>query len=420
MQHKKRGRPRLREDRAPRLQGSDEPNVTFPQTIPGTAVPSSQLSVEQFQTPWQQGLPSTVGEPETTRESRKRRAPSMQIPINRVNEQYTSIAEVKPFCLLDMEFNIIKVNEPFAAYLHTRGSVRGRSITDFLDTQSRDSMRSMKAQIHNERSQSDPAYLPPLLSLTEHEALQSITQADLEIVTRGFAERNIRIDFPTANGRTTTCACQIQLAKTNVFFVVLVLYTSIPGEKSLGTAEYSGALSQSRILGGMASAGPSNSQRPGRRLSIPSPSSATQHLYQPGSSMFVPLKAHSPSMHGLVPLNRSSPGYYQHIRQPMGFGGIMGSVSDPPSLPASAAEASSQTAASNEPRADRLQNLHLPPILGSSLSTPPLSSVLQNPELQNRSQQSGGRSATAEEGTEESPERERGKKRRLNIHEVLE
>ena len=420
MQHKKRGRPRLREDRAPRLRGSDEPSVTFPQTIPAIAGPSSQISGEPYQAPWQQTLPSTTNEPEGVRQSRKRRASNIHTPFGRATQHFASVGEAKPFCLLDLNFNIIKSNDPFSARLRVRGSIRGRSIIEFMDTKSRDSMLSMKAQLHNEKSQCDPAYLPPILSLSDHEALQSISQTDLPSITRGFTERNICITFTAIDGQTTTSTCQIQLAKTTVFFVVLVICQSMSRDMPVAMSEYSEALSQAQMFGSMASISPGESQRLGRQLSIPSPSSAPQHVYQSGSSMFAPVKTQAPNVHSLASFSRSATGYYQQTRQPMGLGGMMTSTSDPSALSASGAETASQTATDDGPRADSLQNLHLPPILGSNLSVSPVPSALQSPEMQSQGQQSRLREAVGEEGGEESPERERGKKRRLDIHEVLE
>ena len=415
VQHKKRGRPRLREERPLRSQRPDEPNVKRSQTVPEGPGPSSHISAEQFQGQLQQTF--LLGESVPFSQSRKRGISNLQTPSSLLKEQYPTFTGSKPFCLLDLDFSVIKSNELFENYIRAQGSIRGRNITEFLDLQSRDLMQSIKAQIHQERSQSDPAYLPPIRNLIEHETVQSITQADLETVTRGFSERNIRIVFSGANGQSNTITCQVQLAKKNVFFVVLVLWTSTSSKIPLAMPDYPGALSPPQNPGNMAMAGFSDFRRPSRPLSISSPSSASQHLYQPGSSMFLPLKSQSPTVQNYPPFQRPTPGYYHNIRQPMGHGGAASSVSDPFNLSVGA-ETPTQTTAGDEPRTDRLQNLHLPPILGPTISNSPTSSMLQSPELQARGQQSRTRDFSIEESADESSDR--SKKRRLNIHEVLE
>ena len=417
VQHKKRGRPRLREERPLRSHGPDESNIKPSQLIPEGAGPSSHIPAEQFQGQLQPTFLSAIGESVPVLQARKQSISNLQAPSSLLREQFPTFAGSKPFCLLDLDFSVVKSNELFENYLRLQGSIRGRPIAEFLDPQSRDLMQSIKAQIHKERSQSDPAYLPPIRNLIEHEAIQSITQADFETVTRGFPERNVRIVLAGADGQLNTVTCQIQLAKRNVFFVVLILRTSTSSKTPLVMPNYPGALSPSQNLGSMTVTGSSDFRRPSRPLSIPSPSPGSQHLYQPGSSAFLPIKPHSPTMQTFVPSQRHTLGYFQNVRQPVGLGGVVSSASDP--FPMSAgAETFTQTTAGDEPRTDRLQNLLLPPILGPSISTSPSSSMLQSPELRTRNQQSRTRHLSIEESADESSDR--SKKRRLNIHEVLE
>ena len=388
----------------------------------GAAGPSIFPSAGIVRPDVQQPASTAKGELARTQQSRKGTLSGVAASTGLMAPPYLSaITETLPYCLLDVDFNLIKINGPLADYLQIPSGTVNRPITDYVTPQSQNAVQLVKEQIRNERSMRDPSYLPPILSKAEHEAIKSITEADLENFTRGFAERKIMVEFDNGNGISRGSFCQLQLAKTNVFFVVLRLSMSKSTAKDKafsGIPDLSGRPTSSSNFDFTFAAGPSRNARPSDPSLYPASSSLSHYGQQQMQPMGRSTLIQSPSSHSFTSLPRMDASQYQPVRQATVAGSSILGITDSSPLTNIPAESSSQTLAQKEPRADSMQTLHLPPILGQVTSTSPASSTLQSPEIQTKAPRTHLREQSSEDGGEGSTDK--SKKRRLNIHEFLE
>ena len=446
MQHKKRGRPRLRDDREflrPLLEEGQSPSQ-----ILGT-LPSSEERAHQDPFPLSHShrpsdvprpLESTaqgLGVPNTnpqTNHSSNGGQPGSLGRYSRVsaspyaagpNLAYQSL----PAAFLNLDLVIQKSNQAFQDLVAFLGDVRGKSLGDLLEVRQNESLQRLRNELRDERDEREPTYMAPITPIGQdpmRAVMESVADQDIDHVSHAFTDRPMFLSFRLPSGQYQSLQVQIRLAKTSLYFVTLVV-RSPP------------RLVAPRLL--TQQLAPPTPMRTSQTMSAPTTAPVTQftqHQARPHTStssaptspyfnfstVRTSLPAFSPNSYGSSPSYGYSPsagaesGYFPTLQPPSQSAGA---------YPAPYTSIPRNSSLPSEPsrelsRPTHLEDLHLPPIRTSPAT--PGSPVHLDTSGQSAMQREHERvrqfesPLSAEQRRPETPET--GKRRRLNIHEVLE
>lgn len=249
--------------------------------------------------------------------------------------------------------------------------------------------------------------------------MERLTDRDVDQVSHSFTDRLIFLSFRSSSGQFQSLQVQIRLAKTSLYFVTLVIRSPLrPSGPPLLTQQLGPPTpNQTSQTMSAPTTAPVRDFTPRHGRPLSSTSSAPSSPYFNFASVRTSLPGFSPSSYGSSPSYGFSPtsgaesGYFPNIA--------------PPSYPSPYAAPPRNPSITSEPlrelnRPARLEGLHLPPIrtgpapLGSPLQIENQGATAPERDLVRRrasSPYAGGRGP-------ETPET--GKRRRLNIQEVLE
>ncbi|KAI9827145.1 MAG: hypothetical protein M1832_005281 [Thelocarpon impressellum] len=123
-----------------------------------------------------------------------------------------------------MNFAVAKANPALHAVFGTRDvDIRGRDVLELCDLSERDKLGKLRRELEEERNIRDPAYLPPIYSdSSELRAIEEVGDGSVGDVTHGSKDRPADIRF-MIHGQPQLLPAQFNLAKTSVYFVVMVL-----------------------------------------------------------------------------------------------------------------------------------------------------------------------------------------------------
>ena len=240
MQHKKRGRPRLRDGHGPRFEAF-ETAVLNPQSSLGPPLRSPIPSPVGVPPPYRPGshrvLKSQTG-PQPTTPRHLEHASLRDANVIPQNSQGSvgfqpSTPERRTYpsglavAYLNMDLVIAKASGIFIDVVSpgVRDLV-GRNLFDMIRTADREKLYRLKRQLQEERDAREPAYLPPIYGESEIQAIQGVHESDIAGVTLGSHDRIEDLTFRLPDGRYSRFQVQLKLAKASVFFAVLVLPTS--------------------------------------------------------------------------------------------------------------------------------------------------------------------------------------------------
>lgn len=384
MQHKKRGRPRLRE------------NVEFGKTEEGRRF--GELGV----------LKPGVFDGLT-------RPSSQPAASSDVQQPYTPLS---PVAFLNLDLVIQQSNPAFQELVSPTGDVQGRRLMDLLDSRSAETLHSVPGDLRNERDVREPAYMPPITPLG-HDPLQSLApDTDIDYVSKGFTDRTFVLNFRLPNDQHQSLKCQIRLAKTSLYFVTLKVLTP---PRPVGPPLLTQHLAPPTPIRFSHSLSAPTTAPPRDFASHPAPASAGSAPTSPYynfSSVRTSLPTISPNSYGSSQSHTTySPAtgsahdqsYFSKVMKPT-TSHPQTSHHHPPSYPpvsrtesiTSESPLRYQAFNRDAEQTKRLEGLQLPPI-----RTAPATGFGEGP---------GERDGTRERGDAE----EGGKRRRLNISEVLE
>ncbi|KAL6168998.1 hypothetical protein ACJQWK_05358 [Exserohilum turcicum] len=439
VQHKKRGRPRLRDDRKflrtdegrppSQLLGAPPSEAPLHQsTYPGSLLsrgpePQHVLGGAVHQ----RDLPSANPQmaPSTNRDAVAGTLPQSYSPA-------TSLSYHKlPVAYLSLDLMIQKTNQAFADLVAFLGDARGKHLGDLLEIRQNDSLQRLRNELRDERDEREPAYMAPITPVGQdpmRSVMDAVSDQDIDHVTHGFTNRTMYLSFRIPGAEQyQSLQVQIRLAKTSLYFVTLVV-TSPP--RAMGT----NLLTQQ-----LAPPTPSNASRTASISANPPVSHYTPHqARRPSSNSSAPnspyynfaavrtsLPAISPNSYSSSPSYGYSPtagaetGYfptYQPPPQPT-------SNAYPSPYASNARPSTSKSESLRElTRPARLEGLHLPPI---RTGPPPLGSPLHM-EAGSGAQERERERVRPRDSSSSGPERrgpespDAGKRRRLNIREMLE
>ncbi|RMZ69035.1 C6 zinc finger domain-containing [Pyrenophora seminiperda CCB06] len=337
-----------------------------------------------------------------------------------------------PVAYLNLDLVIQKTNQAFADLVSFLGNIRGKHLGDLLEARQNESLQRLRNELRDERDEREPTYMAPITPVGQdpmRAVMESVADQDIDHVTQGFTNRSIFLSFRVhGGGQYQSLQVQIRLAKTSLYFVTLVVCSPprltapplLTQQLAPPTPRHGSQSNSAPTTATVTQFTPHHPRPPS------STSSAPNSPFFNFSSIRTSLPAFSPSSYSSSPSHRYSPiasgaeSAYFPTYQP------------PPQLtsntyPSPYAANSRLPAATSEPlresnRPARLEGLHLPPIrtgpppLGSPLHIETGSNTLQRERERGRLRDSPP--SGAEQRRPKSPET--GKRRRLNIHEVLE
>ena len=229
VEHKKRGRPRLRDEGASRA-GRE-------------IVPVDQSrALAEAQAAGATTLPPGHRRTQSGRILRSHRASVGQIappgqPEQRLPQRHTitgtGVSQPVPYSprrglearvFMTLNFRIVRANQQFCDQFAAGNDVSGRDLSDFVDHVHESDIQRLETELRNEREVMEPLSLPTIYSSEEHQAIEGITEANLDAYTAGSMERLERWTFVQTGRQSVQRQAYIQLGRVRNFpFVVLSL-----------------------------------------------------------------------------------------------------------------------------------------------------------------------------------------------------
>ncbi|KKP05886.1 hypothetical protein THAR02_02003 [Trichoderma harzianum] len=223
VQHKKRGRPRLRDERDARF---DPTRYSHPQDAalrrPLSIYPSGMAGLSPYEDPLRRSQSYRSLEPPsndvTSREYQER---SMAPDPNIYNPSYPGTPHaMEPLAYLSMEFDIVKASPMFMDIVHASSPI-GNKLSDIVTPHQANFLTNLQNQLFEEQRLHEPNYLPPMLG-----------RLDLAIKDFGFTSEDVArfrlnhleyFSFVGYDGYTRTFPLRFGLAKEGSFYFVVFL-----------------------------------------------------------------------------------------------------------------------------------------------------------------------------------------------------
>ncbi|KAF9881595.1 hypothetical protein CkaCkLH20_00741 [Colletotrichum karsti] len=232
VQHKKRGRPRLRDDREGRYGPSTYPH---PQDTAAAAAARRPLSL------YSSGGPIS-GYDDPIRRSHSYRVlksqPSEPLPPRYLERASPADANLyappltaaavpggvpEPVVFLTMELDIARASQSFADAIGIP-NVRGRKLSDIVIPSEREKVQSYQRQMQDERARKEPNYLPPIFGQHEQERVFESLRFETDEIARFQLDRQDFFAFASIDGQLRSYPIRMGLAKQeSIYFIVLLL-----------------------------------------------------------------------------------------------------------------------------------------------------------------------------------------------------
>ncbi|KAI9821780.1 MAG: hypothetical protein M1827_002361 [Pycnora praestabilis] len=240
VQHKKRGRPRLRDERDPRIEAAErEFSELTPARRPPTRSPlPSPSSIQNGHGYRSYRILQSQGD-ETSRQPTNVLANggnviSTELPGSNAPQfpgQSSGWSTAPPTALLNMDLEIATSNQTFRDSVAPGLDIRGLKFIELVGQNQREKVHLLCRQLQEEREMREPSYLPPIYGSNEMEAIRCVDEEDIVRATRGSVRRIESLTVRLADGRCRWLSFDFRLAKTSVFFVALML--SSPADNSI-------------------------------------------------------------------------------------------------------------------------------------------------------------------------------------------
>ncbi|KAK1635418.1 hypothetical protein BDP81DRAFT_321391 [Colletotrichum phormii] len=235
VQHKKRGRPRLRDDREARYGPS---TYQHPQDAAAAAAAARRPPLSHYSA----GTPIS-GYDDPIRGSHSYRVlksqPSEPIapryldraPMGEANlySQPPSLASgsPEPVVFLTTELEIARASPAFADAVGIP-NVRGRSLFDIVVPTEREKLQSHQRQIQEERTRKDPVYLPPIFGRQEQERVFDSLRFEADEISRFQLDRQDFFVFAASDGQPRSYSVRLGLAKRESIYFIVLLVNAAP------------------------------------------------------------------------------------------------------------------------------------------------------------------------------------------------
>lgn len=137
-----------------------------------------------------------------------------------------SAAEV-PTAYLDLNFVFLRANGPFEQIMSNSQDVRGRRLDEIAAPADNQDFQTVRNRLLTEREMRDPTHMPPMLP-PGHNPIQGVSDADVERLTYGFSDHRYTWRRRQGGQSSETFPARVRLAKAMVHFVVVTLPTFLP------------------------------------------------------------------------------------------------------------------------------------------------------------------------------------------------
>ncbi|KAF4773699.1 hypothetical protein HER10_EVM0003453 [Colletotrichum scovillei] len=232
VQHKKRGRPRLRDDREARYGPS---TYQHPQDAAAAAAAAARRPPLSH---YSAGTPIS-GYDDPIRGSHSYRVLKSQ-PSEPIAPRYLDRAPMadanlygqppslasgapEPVIFLTTELEIARASPAFADAVGIP-NVRGRSLFDIVVPTEREKLQSHQRQIQEERTRKDPVYLPPIFGRQEQERVFDSLRFEADEISRFQLDRQDFFVFAASDGQPRSYSVRLGLAKReSIYFIVLLI-----------------------------------------------------------------------------------------------------------------------------------------------------------------------------------------------------
>ncbi len=176
---------------------------------------------------------------------------------------HLEIPTIPPIAVLSIDLVVAKANQAFHEALAPGVNLRGTRLLDLVSPSHGAEIQGLQSQLRSERDTKDPTYLPPIHgSAHDLDAISSIDDRNLLTATQGTMERKFYWTFRTTSGQQRNFHLTAKLARTSVFFVVLMLlpssqysapspspYAMEEAQRGLHSSPISSTLARSPVLG---------------------------------------------------------------------------------------------------------------------------------------------------------------------------
>ncbi|KAK3944905.1 hypothetical protein QBC46DRAFT_251088 [Diplogelasinospora grovesii] len=226
VQHKKRGRPRLRDDRESQYSiarfGTAPDPIRRPISLYGAGSSMGMAYDDTFRrTQSYRVLKSQPAEPIAPRFPERGSTSDANIFPAPPLLITTRTPEPAAFLTIDLEF--LKDSNTFRDAIG-RPSLKGLKLIDLLVTGDRDKASSFQQQMHDAQRRRDPTYLPPIFGKQGQEKVMQTLGFSSEELSRYSLEWQDFFTFVMQDGHRTQLPIRMGLAKQDsIYFVVAVL-----------------------------------------------------------------------------------------------------------------------------------------------------------------------------------------------------
>ncbi|KAH8172911.1 c6 zinc finger domain containing protein [Sarocladium implicatum] len=229
VQHKKRGRPRLRDDRETRY---DPGRLPLPQDIgmrrPMQGYPASGAGLPGYEDPLRRTHQYRVLKSQPSESTGPRYLDRASASDANVHSGPLTIATrpAEPAVYLTMDMEIVKASPSFMDLIGA-SDLAGRPLPEIVLPGDRDRVLALRGRLKNEQRSEQPNYLPPILD-RGHQIIQGLGFSS-EDVSRYKLEHHEFWNLIGADGHARPCSVRIGLAKEGSFyFLAAVLSSSQP------------------------------------------------------------------------------------------------------------------------------------------------------------------------------------------------
>jgi hypothetical protein len=231
VQHKKRGRPRLRDDRDARFDGSRFPSGPdaaalrrpLGMSYPGGSIGSGYEDTFRRSSQSYRVLKSQPSEPMAGRYIDRASSADANVYAPPLSIA-TRVTE--PVAFLTTELDVVKAS---VSFMEATGiSAAGRKLYDLVVPAEREKVSAYQRQMLEEQTRQEPRYLPPIYGKIETERVIHGLGFNVEDVSRFQLDRHDRLTFNSTDGQPRNHAVQLGLAKVESIYLI-VLRLNLPG-----------------------------------------------------------------------------------------------------------------------------------------------------------------------------------------------
>ncbi|KAH8912235.1 hypothetical protein BR93DRAFT_68880 [Coniochaeta sp. PMI_546] len=229
VQHKKRGRPRLRDDPS-RFGGYPEaPIMRRPMSLSAYSTSPAigvgfEDNIRRNQSQSYRVLKSQPPEPTAPRFVERGSAADAVIfpaPLS------ISTRPPEPVAFLTMDLEIAKASSTFLDAL-ARSSIKGLKLTDVITPSDIEKVLGHQRQMQEEQQRRDPSYLPPIFGKEAEDRVIQALGFSAEDIARYTLDRHDYLTFTTQEGQQRSYPVRLGFAKQDsIYFVVLTLTLAV-------------------------------------------------------------------------------------------------------------------------------------------------------------------------------------------------